>query len=75
MPNTTQSITISFDKDVFNLINHQANLNDQTPADFMRDAILDKLADRLGYQNAGQNIHESHGQTVSRENVKKQLGL
>lgn len=75
MANATKSTTIRFDEDVLNLIHRQANLDGQTSTEFMRNAILEKLADSLDYQDAVKNIRESHGQTVSRDDVKKQLGL
>lgn len=75
MATATKSTTIRFDEDVLNLIHRQANLDGQTSTEFMRNAILEKLADSLDYQDAVKNIRESHGQTVSRDDVKKQLGL
>lgn len=75
MANATKSTTIRFDEDVLNLIHRQANLDGQTSTEFMRNAVLEKLADSLDYQDAFKNIRESHGQTVSRDDVKKQLGL
>lgn len=75
MATTTKSTTIRFDKDVLNLIHKQADLDGQTSTEFMRNAVLEKLEDSLDYQDAIKNIRESNGQTVSREDVKKQLGL
>ncbi|QYN52467.1 hypothetical protein GYM70_02830 [Lactobacillus panisapium] len=75
MANATKSTTIRFDEDVLNLIHRQANLDGQTSTEFMRNAVLEKLEDSLDYQDAVKNIRESHGQTVSRDDVKKQLGL
>lgn len=75
MATATKSTTIRFDEDVLNLIHRQANLDGQTSTEFMRNAVLEKLEDSLDYQDAVKNIHESHGQTVSRDDVKKQLGL
>ncbi|UQS82917.1 DUF6290 family protein [Bombilactobacillus folatiphilus] len=53
----------------------QADLDGQTSTEFMRNAVLEKLEDSLDYQDAVTNIRESNGQNVSRECVKKQLGL
>lgn len=75
MATATKSTTIRFDEDVLNLIHKQANLDGQTSTEFMRNAVLEKLEDSLDYQDAVKNIRESHGQTVSRDDVKKQLGL
>lgn len=75
MATATKSTTIRFDEDVLNLIHRQANLDGQTSTEFMRNAVLEKLADSLDYQDAVKNIRESHGQTVSRDDVKKQLSL
>lgn len=72
---TTESTTIRFDKNTFDLIHKQANLVGQTTTKFMRNAILERLEDKLDYQNAVENIRKSNGQIVSRANVKKQLGL
>lgn len=75
MATTTKSTTIRFDKDVLDLIHKQADLDGQTSTEFMRNAVLEKLEDSLDYQDAVKNIRESKGQTVSRKDVKKQLGL
>ena len=75
MATATKSTTIRFDEDVLNLIHRQANLDGQTSTEFMRNAVLEKLADSLDYQDAVKNIRESHGQNVSRDDIKKQLGL
>ncbi|WP_367342785.1 type II toxin-antitoxin system RelB family antitoxin [Limosilactobacillus sp.] len=75
MATATKSTTIRFDKDVLNLIHKQADLDGQSATEFMRNAVLEKLEDSLDYQDAVKNIRESHGQTVSRDDVKKQLGL
>lgn len=75
MATATKSTTIRFDKDVLNLIHKQADLDGQSATEFMRNAVLEKLEDSLDYQDAVKNIRESHGQTVSRNDVKKQLGL
>ena len=75
MATATKSTTIRFDEDVLKLIHKQADLDDQTSTEFMRSAVLEKLEDSLDYQDAVKNIRESHGQTVSRNDVKKQLGL
>ena len=37
--------------------------------------VQEKLEDSFDYQDAVTNIRESNGRTVSRGNVKKQLGL
>lgn len=75
MATATKSTTIRFDEDVLKLIHKQADLDGQTSTEFMRSAVLEKLEDSLDYQDAVKNIRESHGQTVSRNDVKKQLGL
>ncbi|KRM86338.1 type II toxin-antitoxin system RelB family antitoxin [Liquorilactobacillus vini] len=75
MATTTKSTTLRFDKDVLDLIHQQADLDSQTITEFMRNAVLEKLEDSLDYQDAVKNIRESNGQTVSRADVKKKLGL
>lgn len=72
---TTNPITIYFDEGILNLIHQQAEFNSQTSNEFMRNAILEKLEDNLDYQNAVKNIRESNDQTISREDVKRRLGL
>ena len=70
-----KSTTIRFDNDVLELIHKQANLDGQSTTEYMRNAVLEKLEDSLDYQDAVDNICASNGRTVSRKNVKKQLGL
>lgn len=40
----------------------------------MQSAILEKLEDLLGYQDAVKAMHEFDGKTVSREEIMKELG-
>ncbi|QGV04197.1 type II toxin-antitoxin system RelB family antitoxin [Lactobacillus acetotolerans] len=75
MTTATKSTTIRFDEDVLKMIHKQADLDGQSSTEFMRNAVLEKLEDSLDYQDAVKNIRESRGQTVSRNDVKKQLGL
>ena len=75
MATSTKSTTIRLDTNVLNLIHKQAELDGETPTDYMRKAVLEKLEDSLDYQDAVNNIRASQGQTVSRDDVVKQLGL
>ena len=70
-----KSTTIRFDNDVLKLIHKQANLYGQSTTEYISNAVLEKLEDSLDYQDAVDNIRASNGRTVSRKNVKKQLGL
>ena len=72
---TIKSTTILFENDVLELIHKQANLDGQSTTEYMRNAVLEKLEDSLDYQDAVENIRTSDGNTISRKNVKKQLGL
>ena len=70
-----KSTTIRFNNDVLQLIHKQANLDGQSSTEYIRNAVLAKLEDNLDYQDAVDNIRTSDGNTISRKNVKKQLGL
>ena len=70
-----KSTTIRFHNDVLKLIHKQANLDGQSTTEYIRNAVLAKLEDSLDYQDAVDNIRTSDGNTISRKNVKKQLGL
>ena len=70
-----KSTTIRFDNAVLKLIHKQANLDGQSTTEYMRNVVLAKLEDSLDYQDAVDNIRTSDGNTISRKNVKKQLGL
>lgn len=70
-----KSTTILFENDVLELIHKQANLDGQSTTEYIRNAVLEKLEDSLDYQDAVDNIRTSDGNTISRKNVKKQLGL
>ena len=72
---TIKSTTIRFDNDVLKLIHKQANLYGQSTTEYISNAVLAKLEDSLDYQDAVDNIRASDGNTISRKNVKKQLGL
>ena len=75
MTSATKSTTIRFDNDVLTMIHKQADLDGISATEFMREAILEKLEDTLDYQDAVRNLRASNGETVSRDDVKKQLGL
>lgn len=70
-----KSTTIRFDNDILDIIHKQAELEGQNSTQFMRNAILEKLEDSLDYQDAIKNIQASSGETISREDVKKDLGI
>lgn len=72
---TMKSTTIRFQGKVLDMIHRQAKLDGKTSTEYMRDAVLDKLEDSLDYADAIKNVRESKGKTVSREDVKKQVGL
>lgn len=75
MATATKSTTIRFDNDVLTMIHRQADLDGISATEFMREAILEKLEDTLDYQDAVRNLRASNSETVSRDDVKKQLGL
>lgn len=75
MATSTKSTTIRFDSDILTMIHKQADLDGVSATEFMRDAILDKLEDTLDYQDAIRNLRASNGKTVSRADVKRQLGI
>lgn len=72
---TMKSTTIRFDQGTLNIMHKQTELDDQNPTQFMRNAILEKLEDSLDYQDAIKNIKLSNGETISREDIKKDLGI
>ncbi|QNQ82748.1 hypothetical protein FP435_01095 [Lactobacillus sp. PV037] len=75
MTTKMKSTTIRFDEDVLKMVHKQAKLDGKNSTEFMRDAILEKLADTLDYNEAIINLRASDGETVSREEVLKDLGL
>lgn len=70
-----KSTSICFDAEVYNLITRQAELEGMNVTEFMRKAILAKLADSFDYAEAARIKRESNEETVSRENVLKELGF
>lgn len=70
-----KSTTIRFSENVLGMIHHQADLDGETATEFMRNAILEKLEDTLDYHDAVKNMQESHGETLSRQEVLRELGL
>ena len=72
---TIKSTTILFANDVLELIHKQANIDGQSTTEYISNAVLEKLEDSLDYQDAVENIRTSDSNTISRKNVKKQLGL
>ncbi|MCC4370489.1 DUF6290 family protein [Limosilactobacillus reuteri] len=75
MSTATKTTSIRFDENVLKMIHEQAQLDGKNTTEFMRDAILDKLEDSLDYADAIKNMRESNGKTVSREEMKKRLGM
>lgn len=75
MANTTKSTTIRFDEKVMNMLRNEAQLEGTTVTNYMRQAILEKLQDSLDYRAAVENIIASNGETLSRKQVLKDLGM
>lgn len=75
MATSMKTTSIRFRDDILTLIHKQAQLDGKNATEYMRDAILEKLEDSLDYGDAVRNIEESKGKTVSRSEVKRQLGL
>lgn len=42
---------------------------------FMRQTILDRLQDENDYYEAAKNLEESNGETVSRDEIRRRLGM
>ncbi|QDR73662.1 hypothetical protein FOD75_11255 (plasmid) [Limosilactobacillus reuteri] len=75
MSNCYKSVLISFDSDTFGLIQRQAQAKGQDISEFMRDAVLDRLEDRLDYADAKKMILESNGKTVSRKEMMRRISF
>ena len=71
----TKTITISFQDRVWKMIHDQAAANGQSPAEYIREIILDKLQDNLDYEDAISNIRESDDKSVSRKGSEAATGL
>lgn len=67
--------SIRFKDDQYQAIKALADFYGESVATFMRQTILERLEDEADYRDAASNLEESHGETVSREEIMHRLGL
>ncbi|ETY75389.1 type II toxin-antitoxin system RelB family antitoxin [Lactiplantibacillus fabifermentans] len=66
---------LRFKDDQYEAIKKLAEFNGVTVPTFMRQTILERLEDEQDYHDALVNLRESHGETVSRSEIKRRLGM
>ncbi|WP_057819234.1 type II toxin-antitoxin system RelB family antitoxin [Schleiferilactobacillus perolens] len=67
--------TLHFRDEEYNQIKVLAARHGISASEYMRQAVLDRIEDEEDYRGAVINIKASHGETVSRERIKKRLDI
>jgi len=67
--------SIRFKDDQYQAVKALADFYGESVKTFMRQTILERLEDEADYRDAASNLKESHGETVSREEIMHRLGL
>ncbi|MCH4171137.1 MAG: DUF6290 family protein [Lactobacillus sp.] len=67
--------SLRFDDDQYEKVKELADFHGLTVTGYMRQAVLERMADEEDYKDAMDNLKASHGKTVSRETIMKRLGM
>ncbi|KLI75561.1 MULTISPECIES: type II toxin-antitoxin system RelB family antitoxin [Lacticaseibacillus] len=74
MADTTVTF-LQFKDDQYKKIKELADSHGVSVTRYMREAILERVEDEEDYNAATANLNASHGETVSRTEIRKRLGL
>ncbi|MGX6429760.1 type II toxin-antitoxin system RelB family antitoxin [Levilactobacillus yonginensis] len=67
--------SLRFKDDQYKQVKELAEFYGEPVTTFMRKTILERLEDESDYRDAARNLEASHGEKVSREEIKHRLGL
>lgn len=67
--------SLRFKDEQYQEIKELAEFEGVSVTTFMRQTILDRLQDENDYYEAAKNLEESNGETVSRDEVRRRLGM
>lgn len=67
--------SLRFKDEQYREIKELAEFEGVSVTTFMRQTILDRLQDENDYYEAAQNLEESNGETVSRDEIRRRLGI
>lgn len=62
-------------KDHYQQVKKMADCHGISVAKYMREAVLERLEDEADYHDAMTNLNASHGETVSRDEIRQCLGM
>ncbi|KRK13103.1 hypothetical protein FD51_GL001294 [Lacticaseibacillus zeae DSM 20178 = KCTC 3804] len=71
----TTVISLQFKDDQYKKVKELADSHGVSVTQYMRDAVLKRVADEEDYAAAMANLNASHGKTVYRTEIRKRLGL
>ncbi|WP_027829208.1 type II toxin-antitoxin system RelB family antitoxin [Schleiferilactobacillus harbinensis] len=71
----TTVTSLRFKDDQYEKVKKLAAFHGVSVTMYMRQAVLERMEDEEDYKDAVDNIQASHGATVSRDEVKKRLGM
>lgn len=67
--------SLRFKDEQYQEIKELAEFEGVSVTTFMRQTILDRLQDENDYYEAAKNLEESNGETVSRDEIRRRLGM
>lgn len=71
----TTVTSLRFKNDQYDKVKRLAEFNGVSVTMYMRQAVLDRMEDEEDYKDAQANLAASHGETVSRSEILKRLGM
>ena len=71
----TTVISLQFNDDQYKKVKELADFHGVSVTQYMREAVLERVEDEEDYAAAMANLNASHGETVSRTEIRKRLGL
>ncbi|WP_155286808.1 type II toxin-antitoxin system RelB family antitoxin [Lacticaseibacillus zhaodongensis] len=74
MADTTVT-SLRFKNDQYNKVKELAAFNGVSVTTYMRQAVIERMEDEEDYRDAQANLKASAGETVSRAEIMKRLGM
>lgn len=66
---------LRFKNDQYKKVKEMADFHGVSVTTYMREAVLERMEDEEDYHDAMANLWASHGETVSSDEIRKNLGL
>lgn len=71
----TKVTSLRFKNDQYNKVKGLAAFHGVSVTMYMREAVIERMEDEEDYNDAIANLKASHGETVSSNDIRKNLGI